>query len=158
MDPSLKQYLGKFNIKYKEHKHPAVFTVEESKKIDKGIPGLHTKNLFLYDDNENFYLVCLPADKRLNIKLLKQILNSRDLHFGSPEMLKAHLNITPGSVSLFNMIYAKDVELVIDKAVWDAEITGFHPNENTSTLEITKESLEKFYNSLRGKKRIVHLG
>jgi Ala-tRNA(Pro) deacylase len=73
-------------------------------------------------------------------------------------MLKAHLNITPGSVSLFNMIYAKDVELVIDKAVWDAEITGFHPNENTSTLEITKEGLEKFYNSLRGKKRIVHLG
>ena len=55
------------------------------------------------------------------------------------------------------MIYAKDVKLIIDKEVWDAPITGFHPNINTSTLEITHEDLEKFVNSLKSEKQIMEL-
>ena len=34
-------------IPFEAHEHAAVFTVEESRKIDADIPGSHTKNLFL---------------------------------------------------------------------------------------------------------------
>jgi Ala-tRNA(Pro) deacylase len=157
MDAALKFYLDKHNISYVEHKHPAVFTVEESKKLKQLIPGLHCKCLFLKDNNRNFYLVALPAEKRLDIKSLREKLQVKKLNFGSPEELKEKLNLTPGSVSIFGMIYAKDVAFILDQEVWNAETSGFHPNINTATLEIKHEDLEKFYNSLNSEKHVIEL-
>jgi Ala-tRNA(Pro) deacylase len=157
MDNLLKSYFEKHEISYKEHNHTAVFTVEESKKITHFIPGVHAKNLFLKDEKGNFYLVCLPADKKLNIKLLQKKLLVKKLQFASPEELKNELNLTPGSVSIFGMINAKLTFLILDKVLWEAPIVGFHPNINTSTLEISHENLERFYNSLKSKKEIVSL-
>ncbi len=159
MDNKLIDYLEKHKIKFREHKHKAVFTVEESKDLKKDIPGLHTKSLFLKDENTHFYLVCMPAQSRLNIKSLRKVLGTDKLHFSSPQELKAELNITPGSVSIFCSIYANPerVTLIIDKKVHEAEISCFHPNINTSTLEITKENLEKFVKSLKIEKKILDL-
>ena len=121
------------------------------------IPARHTKCLFLKDEHERFYLVVLPAEKRLNMKVLRKKINVRKLHFASPEELKNELHLTPGSVSLFGMIYAQTVNLIIDKELWDANAVGFHPNINTSTIVVNHENLEKFYKSLRGKKEILEL-
>lgn len=157
MDKNLESYLSNLGIKYKIHPHKAVFTVEESKSLKQKIPGVHTKNLFLKDDKGRFYLVATSADKRLDIKSLRKKLHAEKLHFGSPEELKENLNLAPGSVSIFGMIYAKKVKLLLDKEVWDAEIVGFHPNVNTATLELTHENFEKFYNSLESEKEIIEL-
>lgn len=158
MDKTLKSYLEKRNIKFKIQKHPPVFTVEEHHKLIKNTPNiLHTKNLFLKDIKGNFYLVSMYANKRLNTKTLAKKLNTRKLHFASSNELKSHLNLLPGSVSIFGMIYAKDVSLILDKQVWDSPIVGFHPNINTATLELKHKDLEKFYNSLKAKKQILDL-
>lgn len=157
MDKNLIDYLDKRGIKYKVHEHPAVFTVEESNELVKGLPGLHMKNLFLKDNKGRFYLVCLEAHKRLDIKSLSKKLAVEKLRFGSPDELKDKLNLTPGSVSIFGMIYAKDVNLLLDKKAWHAEIINFHPNINTATLELTHKEFEKFYNSLESKKEIIEL-
>jgi Ala-tRNA(Pro) deacylase len=159
MDSKLKAYLKKHNIEYKIHKHPAVFTVEEADKVKVKTPHiLHTKNLFLKDIKNNFYLVSMYAYKKLDLKSLKEKLYAKKkLSFASPEQLKFHLDLTPGSVSIFGMIHAKSVSLILDKQVWSAPIVGFHPNINTATLEITHKNLEKFYNSLKSKKQILEL-
>lgn len=159
MDQELKDYLKRHNIDYTEHSHPAVFTVEESKKLKEKIPGLHCKCLFLKDNNSKFYLVALPAQKRLDTKNLRKNLEIKKLNFGSPEELKEKLNLTPGSVSIFGMIYANpdEVTFIIDKQVWEAEISGFHPNINTATLELKHADLEKFYSSLKTKKIILEV-
>ena len=157
MDNNLKNYLEKNKIEYKIYNHPAVFTVEESKKIKIKVPGMHTKNLFLKDNKGNFYLICIEANKKLDLAKLKKELNVKKLNFASPEELKSHLNLAPGSVSLFGMIYAKSVYLIIDKSIWDTSFVGFHPNINTATLVVNHENLEKFYNSLKVKKEILEL-
>ena len=159
MEENLKKYLSKNNVKYIIHEHKAVFTVNESREDPKikFIPGLRTKSLFLKDKDKNFYLICMPGNKRLNIKRLKEKLNVTELHFASVENLKSELNLTPGSVSIFGMINAKNVSLIIDEDVWRADITGFHPNINTATLEIKHEDLEKFVHSLSCKQIIVKL-
>jgi len=157
MEQTLKTYLVNHNVNYIEHKHLAVFTVEESKKLKQSIPGLHCKCLFLKDTSGKFYLVALPAQKRLNTKLLRKNLNVKKLNFGSTEELKEHLNLSPGSVSIFGLINTNQVTLILDKEVWDAEISGFHPNINTATLEISHKSLERFYNSLKVEKHVMEL-
>lgn len=159
MQPALRAYLEKRGISYVLHVHKPVFTVEQSRGDEniKKIPGLRTKNLFLKDERNNFYLVCMPGERRLDIKKLKAVLNAGEIHFSSPEELKKELDLTPGSVSIFGMINAKDVFLIIDEEVWQAEITGFHPNVNTQTLEIKKMDLHRFVDSLNCKKLIIKL-
>jgi len=125
-DKTLQKYLEEHNIEYIQHKHPPVFTVEESKNIKQNIPGIHTKTLFLKTEEKNYYLVCIPADKRLDISSLRKQLGAKKLHFASPEELKSELNLTPGSVSVFGMIYAKSTHLIIDKPVWTSDVVTFH--------------------------------
>lgn len=157
MDKKLKEYLKDHKIDYIIHNHPAVFTVEQSKSLNLSLPCAHTKNLFLKDENKNYYLICTQADKRLNLKQLKKSLNVSELHFGSPDELKENLKITPGSVSLFNIINSKSVMLILDSNLLNSDKIGFHPNINTSTLEITRDGLHKFYKSLKSKKEVINL-
>ncbi|MGV8142909.1 MAG: YbaK/EbsC family protein [Candidatus Pacearchaeota archaeon] len=159
MDPKLKSYLSSNSVEYKEYLHKAVFTVEESTDLKKTIPGMHCKCLFLKDESNNFYLVALPAKKRLNISDLRKRLQAKKLQFATEIELFENLNLKPGSVSIFGMIYAKDKEvtLIIDNDIWSAESCGFHPNINTSTLVITHLDLERFYNSISNKKYVMFL-
>ncbi len=157
MDKNILNYLDKLSIDYKAHQHEAIFTVEQAKQIDRQIPGVHSKNLFLIDKKGEKFLVCMKADKRLDIKKLQVNLGSSRLSFSKADELKQELGVTPGSVSMFAMIYAKDCQLVIDQDIWNAEITGFHPNVNTATLEITHDGVEKFVNSLDCKKSILEM-
>ena len=49
MDKKLIEYLDKYEVGYVEHKHKAVFTVEESIELKKKIPVFNCKTLFLKD-------------------------------------------------------------------------------------------------------------
>lgn len=163
MDINLKTYLEKHNIQFILHIHPAFFTVSQHKELVKSnpslnIPGLHTKNLFLKDEKNNFFLVCLPAEKILDLKDLKEQLNIKGkLSFATSQELKDELNLTPGSVSIFAMIYAKSTTLILDKQIWESDLVGFHPNINTATLTLNHIELEKFTSSLNKKPLILSL-
>ena len=158
MKEHLREYLEKNKINYVLHKHKAVFTVAESGKDENimKIPGMHCKTLFLKDDLERFYLVGLPAYKRMDIKKVEKYFGLKKLRFGSKEELDK-IKLEPGSVSIFGAIYSSEVILIIDKDVWDADIVGFHPNVNTETLEVKHEDLERYYNSLDNEKEIMKL-
>jgi Ala-tRNA(Pro) deacylase len=164
MKKSLQNYLKKHNIHYTEYKHPPFFTVKESRKLKQKIPGLHTKCLFLKglsnssEHSKVFYLIALPANKRLDTKSLRKKLKLKKLFFASPQELKKELNLTPGSVSIFALINSKKTTLLMDKKIWYAKSSGFHPNINTSTLVLSKESLEKYYKSLKIEKEVIQLG
>ncbi len=159
MDKKLIEILEKEKVKFQVYEHPPVFTVAEAKTIEeiRDIPGVRTKNLFLKDEKQNYYLVCLRGDKRLNIKGLEKSLDARKLKFATPHELKEELNLTPGSVSLFGMIYAKRVLLIIDKESFDAEMISFHPNINTHTLVLDHDNLVKFLSSNKINYKVIDL-
>jgi Ala-tRNA(Pro) deacylase len=159
MEKQLQDYLKRYNIKYTIHEHPAVFTVEEADKVIKSMPQvMHTKNLFLKDENNKFFLVCMNAYKKLDLKSLKEILEAKKkLTFASSEELKVHLNLTSGSVSIFGMIHAKNVFLIVDREIYNAKKVGFHPNINTATLELNNENFKKYYNSISSEKIILNV-
>lgn len=159
MEQKLKGYLEKHCVRYAIYEHPAVFTVAESKKLKHEVPGLHCKCLFLKDDSTKFYLVAMPAEKRLDMKKLRAELDVKKLHFATEGELLDKLGLKPGSVSIFGLInnVAYDVMFIVDKEVWDAESVGFHPNVNTATLVLKHEDLERFYNSIHNPKEIKEL-
>lgn len=55
------EVLEDLEIEYQQYDHPAVYTVEEAEKYDRG-NGAHSKNLFLRNKKGNkHYLVVLKA-------------------------------------------------------------------------------------------------
>ncbi len=155
MTQEVKASMEKLGIPYREYKHPAVFTVAESDKVTKYIPGIRTKNLFLRNNMGGFYLICMPSVKRLNIKHLKKYLQVKEIEFATPEELAAELQLKPGSVSPLAMIHAKHTILLIDEEVWNAEEIGVHPNKNTSTLVLKHDEFERFCATLAAPYKVI---
>ena len=82
------KFLAKHKITYVPYTHPAVFTTAEAAVHCGHVPGMDCKNLFLRDKvSERFFLVTLPADKRLDMKALAKTLGIKELRFGSEEEL-----------------------------------------------------------------------
>ena len=140
-------YLDLNEVSYKRYDHKAVFTVEESKIYSPNMNGASTKNLFLRDKNgSRHFLITLPEDKKIDLKILSNKLKSSRLSFASPERLKKYLSIEPGSVSLLALANDEDknVEAYIDKVIWREKSILCHPLVNTSTLQIPIDDMEKF--------------
>ena len=143
----LYRFLADHHIAHARHDHPAVFTVEDVKRLVPKLPGAKTKNLFLRDQKgRRHFLVILPAEKRVAIKALHELIGSSRLSFGSADRLKKYLGVDPGSVTLFALINDRghEVELIIDEGLWGQELFQFHPLVNTSTLVVSRKSLKRF--------------
>ncbi len=151
-------YLDNLNIKYKKFNHQAIFTVRDAEKIDQNIPGIKTKNLFLRDKKKiSYFLVLTEARKRIDLKKLARQLEVKKISFADSEDLNKFLNLKPGSVSPFGLIYDKDrkVKVIIDKEILKNNTINFHPNNNTATLNLKTKNFKEFLKSLKNK--IIYL-
>jgi Ala-tRNA(Pro) deacylase len=141
------KFLADHQIECERHDHPPVFTVEDVNRLVPPLPAAKTKSLFLRDTKGlRHFLIIVRGEKRVNLKALPAILNCTKLRFGSPERLKKYLGVDPGSVSIFAAVndMDKSVEIVIDTALWKSDTFQFHPLINTSTLVISRDSIERF--------------
>lgn len=154
----VQEYLQSKGIDFTLHTHPAVFTCEDSQKLNVKIPGIDGKNLFLKNKKSvRHFLVVLPAKKRADLKQIAQTVGEKKVSFASAEALQEKLQLTPGSVSPFGLINdpQAQVEVFIDQEIYDAEIVNFHPNINTASLELTKEMFHKYLETLPHKIQVV---
>lgn len=142
--------LSDLGIDARTTNHPAVFTVEESKALRGDLPGVHCKNLFLKDKKGQFWLVVLPEDRDVDMKDLRRRIGSHHLSFCRPEALSEVLGVAPGAVTPFAAINdaAGLVNVVLDKALTDAEAVNFHPLENTATTTIKPADLIRFLEAI----------
>jgi Ala-tRNA(Pro) deacylase len=136
-------FLALHQIEYICHEHEAIATVEQAQAIDHTMDCSHTKNLFLTDKRGQYYLVCMDAYRRFDMKRFLLSVGARDMSFGSADDMMELLGVTPGSVSLCGMIHygiytssggTKPLSLYIDQTIHDADRVGRHPNCNTATL------------------------
>jgi len=139
--------LDRLGVAYVRHEHPPVSTVEDANKYWTALRGAHCKNLFLRNKKGNrHYLVIAPTSKVVDLRSLNHLLREDRLSFGSPERLMKCLGLEPGSVSPFGLIndIGKEVRVVVDADLRASSSLGFHPNINTSTLDISLADFEKF--------------
>jgi Ala-tRNA(Pro) deacylase len=140
-------FLSRHGIAYQRCDHPAVYTVEEAARLVPPLPGAKTKNLFLRDKpGRRHFLVCLPAAKQVDIKVLSEAIGANRLSFGSPDRLNKYLGVEPGAVTLLAVFNdpARAVELFVDEDLWQSEAMQFHPLVNTATLVLSREAVARF--------------
>lgn len=134
-------FLDNAGIWHEITEHAAVFTMEELTDVVLPYPDADAKNLFVRDDKkQNWYLITVKGDKRVNLKEFRKTHGTRPLSFASADELKAVLELFPGSVSPFGLL--NDAECKV-RFYLDADfinspdgIVGIHPNDNTATVAL----------------------
>jgi Ala-tRNA(Pro) deacylase len=140
--------------------HEPLFTVAESSKLERELPGAHTKNLFLKDEGGELFLVVAASTTRVDLKALARTLRAGRFSFGKPELLMQALGVAPGSVTAFAVINDPErrVRLVIDAELMPHETINCHPLENTATTSIARDDLLRFFRACGHEPRIAVLG
>lgn len=138
--------LDELNIDRTTVMHAPVFTVEDAKAHRGTIHGGHTKNLFLKDGKGRLFLAVTLEDCAVDLKALGPLIGAGRLSFASPDLLRAHLGIEPGSVTPFSLINDRAITVtpVFDQAMLELAVLNFHPLVNTSTTAISSEGLLRF--------------
>jgi Ala-tRNA(Pro) deacylase len=157
--PDLFARLGELGIATRTIEHPPVFTVAESEKLERDLPGGHTKNLFLKDAKDRLFLVTAESHNKIDLKSLHKVLGCARLSFGKPELLQEVLGVPPGSVTAFALINdrAGRVGFVLDALLMRYDSINCHPLENTATTNIAREDLLRFIRSCGHEPRILDL-
>jgi Ala-tRNA(Pro) deacylase len=137
--------------------HEAVFTVAQSSRLERELPGGHTKNLFLKDKKDRLYLVVALGAAHIDLKVLHKKLGSDRLSFGKPELLMEVLGVPPGSVTPFALINdkARRVTVILDADMMRHERLNYHPLENTATTNVARDDFMRFIRSCGHEPRIV---
>lgn len=138
--------LAELGIASETVEHEAVFTVAESDRLERELPGGHTKNLFLKDAKGRLFLVVAEAHTEVDLKSLHKRVGAARFSFGKPDLLMEVLGVSPGSVTALSVINddQKRVSVVVDRRLMGYERINCHPLVNTATTSLARDDLFRF--------------
>lgn len=140
-------FLTGLGIEVSTVEHPPLYTVADSQALRGQIDGGHTKNLFLKDKKDQFFLVTVEEDAVVDLKQIHHVIGAASrVSFGKPEALMELLGVVPGAVTTFGAINDTDgrVSVVLDEALMRHDMINVHPLSNTATTSIKAADLVRF--------------
>lgn len=140
------EFLDKKGISYEKLEHEAVYTMEDMEKAGITEKGTVCKNLFLRDaKGKNHFLVTVPEGKQVDLRSLSEKIGSTKLSFASAERLAKYLGVEQGCVSPLGILNdeSKSVTVVFDEALKKDNAVGIHPNDNTASIWLAFQDLQK---------------
>ncbi|MDC2992102.1 prolyl-tRNA synthetase associated domain-containing protein [Pelagibacteraceae bacterium] len=142
----LLQLLRGKSIDFQIHQHEPLFTVEDSENLRGEIDGSHSKNLFLKNKKNSFFLLSCVENAKVDLKKFSLSIDAKNLSFANEKYLDKYLGIKPGSVSPFALLNDKEniVEFYLDEKITKSEIINFHPLINTTTISIKTNDFINF--------------
>ncbi|KAJ1380260.1 YbaK/aminoacyl-tRNA synthetase-associated domain [Sesbania bispinosa] len=144
--------LQELQIEFSKYEHPVVLTVEAQAKYVGHLGGGLSKNLFLKDKKNRFYVVSALADTKVDLKVLSQRLGlgKGGLRMAPEEALGEILQVPLGCVTPFALVNdsARDVSLLLDQGFKTQEHCFFHPLSNDMSISLNARDLDKFLKSI----------
>ena len=140
-------FLADLGIEVSTRRHPPLFTVADSRALRGEIPGAHTKNLFLKDKKDNYFLVTVDEEAAVDLKQIHRLIGAAGrVSFGKPDMLMQLLGVIPGAVTVFGLLNDTQgrVKVVLDAALMRNAVVNAHPLGNEATTSIAAADLLKF--------------
>ena len=94
-------------------------------------------------------------DTKIDLKKIKKNSLFGNISFANEFYLKDYLNLTPGSVTPFGLLFDSNniVKFYLDNKLLKYEIVNFHPLINTSTVSLNTSD---FINFMRLQKKVVN--
>jgi len=141
----LLKILNHKGIKFNKYEHEPLYAVEDSSIKRGNIQGEHTKNLFLKNKKNFFYLFSCEENSVVDLRRFSKSVSAGNLSFAREEYLIKYLGVKPGSVSPYALLNDIDnkVDFYLEDKVYNSKNINFHPLINTSTITIqTRDFLD----------------
>ena len=150
------ELLKKKKYDIKVHQHGALYTVEDSKKLRGKIEGSHSKNLFLKNKKNEFFLLSCEEADNIDLKKISKSLKMGNVSFAKEEYLDKYLKIKPGSVSPFALLndMGNQVDFYLEQTLYESKFVNFHPLINTFTITI---ETKRFIEFMIENNKIIHI-
>lgn len=129
------------------HRHPPLHTVAESQALRGAMPGGHIKNLFVRDKKRRYWLITVPEDAEIDLKVLRHVIGaSGNLSFGTADAMVEKLGVRPGAVTPFAVMNdgGGEVSFVLERSLLDHAQINAHPLHNEATISVGAEDLLRF--------------
>lgn len=139
--------LAELGIEYVRVEHPAYGSVVDYHRDGIEFPGQCVKNLFLKNRKGNrFYLLVLDEIKTADLARLAEQIGESRLAFASEARLQELMQLEPGAVTPFGLVNDLEhrITLLLDADIDPAQLIGFHPMRNDSTLCISVPDFLRF--------------
>lgn len=145
-DEDLMEKLTNLSIETVMLSHQPLMTVEDQNAHKHLSHGAHSKNLFLKDKANKFWMITALDDTSINLKDAAKQLGAVKFTFAKPAEMLELLGITPGSVSPFALINdtANLVTFVLEKRMLEYSHQNFHPLRNDRTVRIATDDFIAF--------------
>ncbi len=140
-------FLDGLGISVKTVTHPPLYTVADSQSLRGQIDGGHTKNLFVKDKKDNYFLLTVDEEAVVDLKTIHHVIGAASkVSFGKPEALLHLLGVAPGAVTAFGPVNDTEakVKVFLDAGLMNHAIVNCHPLINTATTSISSSDLVKF--------------
>ena len=138
--------IEKKGLDFKLYTHDPLSTVEESIKYRGTIEGAHSKNLFLKNKKNQFFLFSCLEDTQINLKKITKSLKLGNISFANEDYLSLYLGVKPGAVTPFGLLndIGNKVTFYFDSNFLKNQIVNFHPLTNTSTISMKTKDFVDF--------------
>ena len=133
---TIRSFLDQHGISYVIKEHPSVTTSEEAAAARGESLKIGAKALLVKDDT-HFVLLVIPADRKLDTKKVKKVLNTRNLRFASPEELKEIAHVEKGAVPPFGNLLG--IEMIVDTRLFEEEYMAFNAGSVETSIKMKTE-------------------
>ncbi len=132
--------LEQHHIHFIRKDHTPTPTSQDSAR-ERGEPlKIGAKALLVKTDNE-FILFVLPADRKLDTKKVKVILNTKNLRFATKEELEEKTSLIPGAVPPFGNLL--DISMTVDTALFNEEYMAFNAGSLTTSIKMKTQDYKR---------------
>ena len=154
-------YLKEHGAAFEITEHPAVWNMDDVAQLVMPHPEADAKNLFVREDKtQNYHMITVKGDKRVDLKALRKAEGLRQLKFASAEELADRLDLYAGAVTPLGLLNdgSGRITLYLDSYfLQPPALIGAHPNDNTATVWLKTEDLIRLLEEHGNPVKIVEL-
>ncbi|MCD6478720.1 MAG: YbaK/EbsC family protein [Candidatus Diapherotrites archaeon] len=140
METKITQLLDSKGIKYRllPHEKP-VFTCEDAAK-ERNVPlDEMIKCLLLVDKKKNYFLACIPADKMVDTRKVRDIMGCSRLSFASEQEIEEILGYKTGAIP--PLLLKTEIPVLFDSGIMEKEKVNISSGDPKAGLELNPRDI-----------------
>lgn len=130
----IQERLTQGNVPFNVLRHEPVFTSEQAAAVRGTALGSGAKALVV-KAGENFVLLVVPADRKLDNRKAKTALGVRDLRFATREEVLEKTGLLPGSIPPFGSLF--NLPTYLEPALSEHPNINFNAGDHSLSVQMT---------------------
>ncbi|MBN2100795.1 aspartate--tRNA ligase [Candidatus Dojkabacteria bacterium] len=136
----VKSILDAAEVRYEVIEHKEVKTSEEAARVRGTSMDMAPKAMVMKKKSGGMVMVCVPADRKVNIKAVKDVVGE-PVEMASPEEVEDKLGVKVGAVPPFGKVFG--IEMYLDREFWKKDEVVFNAGRRDRSIKMKASDLIK---------------